>query len=174
MNIYGEKVLLRAIEPGDNALLLEMINDPATEKMLGGGSFPISEVSQAKWIADQTGRNDVLRCIVADRNVPEHGVGTVILSDIDQKNGVAQVHVKLAPSCRGKGYGTDALRALVNYAFTQMRLHCVYAHVLSYNEPSQKLFVKCGFQKEGVLRARAFKDGCYVDVISYSIVNGHA
>lgn len=174
MNIYGDRVLLRAIEPHDSALLLEMINDPATEKMLGGGSFPVSEAGQAKWIAEQTGRNDVLRCIVADRNTPDQGVGTVILSDIDQKNGVAQVHVKLASSGRGKGYGTDALNALVNYAFTQMRLHCIYAHVLSYNEPSQKLFEKCGFQKEGILRARAFKDGNYADAISYSIVNEHA
>lgn len=174
MNIYGEKVLLRAIEPGDNALLLEMINDPDTERMLGGASFPVSKVGQAKWLDDQMSGNNILRCIVADRNAPEQGLGTVILSDIDQKNGVAQVHVKLAASGRGKGYGTDTLKALVNYAFMQMRLHCVYAHVLSYNEPSQKLFQKCGFQKEGVLRARVFKDGSYVDIISYSILNEYA
>lgn len=171
MNIYGEKVLLRAIEPGDNALLLNLINDPDTEKMLGGGSFPVSEAGQAKWITEQIGRNDVLRCIVADQNAPDQGIGTVILSDIDQKNGIAQVHVKLAATGRHKGYGTDALKALVDYAFKQMRLHCVYAHVLSYNEPSQKLFCKCGFQKEGILRARAYKDGNYVDAISYSILN---
>lgn len=171
MNIYGEKTVLRAIEPADKGLLLELINDPNTEKMLGGSSFPVSEAGQAKWIADQIGRNDVLRCIVADRNTPDQGIGTVILSDIDQKNGVAQVHVKLAATGQRKGYGTDALKTLVDYAFKQMRLNCVYAHVLSYNEPSQKLFRKCGFQKEGILRARAYKDGNYVDTISYSILN---
>lgn len=171
MNIYGEKIVLRAIEPGDCALLLEMINDPETEKMLGGSSFPVSATAQAKWISDQMGRNDVLRCIVADMNNPDQGVGTVILSDIDQKNGVAQVHIKLGKNCRGMGYGTDALQAVVDYAFRQMRLHCIYAHVLEYNEASQKLFRKCGFQREGRLRARAYKNGAYVDAISYSIVN---
>ena len=174
MNIYGEKTVLRAIEPADKSLLLELINDPKTEKMLGGGSFPVSEAGQAKWIADQTGRTDVLRCIVADQSNPEQGIGTVILSDIDYKNGVAQVHVKLAATCHRNGYGSDALKALVNYAFKEMRLNCVYAHVLSYNEPSQKLFCKCGFQKEGILRSRTYKDGKYVDTISYSILNNEA
>ncbi len=171
MNIYGEKVLLRAIEPSDNALLLEMINDPHTEKMLGGGSFPVSEATQAKWIIDQTGRTDILRCIIADKKAPEKGIGTVILSDIDQKNGVAQVHLKLVAEGRGKGYGSDALKAVVDYAFCQLRLHCVYAHVLEYNCASQRMFEKCGFQREGSLRARAYKNGAYVDAVSYSIVN---
>lgn len=171
MNIYGDKIVLRAIEPSDCALLLEMINDPETEKMLGGSSFPVSEAAQVKWISDQMYRNDILRCIVADRKSAEKGFGTVILSDIDQKNGVAQVHIKLASDCRGKGYGSAALKTVVEYAFHQMRLHCVYAYILDYNDASQKLFEKCGFKKEGHLKARVYKDGAYVDVISYSIIN---
>lgn len=170
MNILGEKTVLRAIEPADNALLLELINDPGTEKMLGGSSFPVSETAQSKWICEQIGRTDVLRCIVADKNTPKEGVGTVILSDIDRKNGTAQVHLKLIEVGRGKGYGTDALKAMVGYAFRQMRLHCVYAHVLEYNKASRKLFEKCGFQREGLLRSRAFKDGEYVDMVSYSMI----
>ena len=171
MNIFADSVVLRAIEPDDNELLLELINDPDTEKMLGGSSFPVSTVAQAKWIADQIGKNDILRCIIADPKEPKRGFGTVILSDIDRKNGVAQVHLKLVGSARGKGYGTAALKAMVCYAFRQMRLYCVYAHVLEYNEASQKLFQHCGFLKEGRLRARAYKDGTYVDAISYSILN---
>lgn len=174
MNIYGEKVLLRAIEPSDNKLLLDLINDPNTEKMLGGSSFPVSEVEQAKWICDQMGRQDVLRCIIVDRAAIEKCIGTIILSDIDRKNGNAQVHLKLLQAGRGKGYGTDALKAVVNYAFHQLRLHCVYAHVLDYNVPSQKLFQKCGFQREGVLKSRIFKDGAYIDLISYSVTYDEA
>lgn len=170
MNIHGEKTVLRAIESADKSLLLELINDPNIEKMLGGSSFPVSEAAQIKWIQDQIGRSDVLRCIIADRNDPDQGIGTVILSDIDQKNGIAQIHLKLAAACQHKGYGTDALKTLVNYAFKQMRLNCIYAHVLSYNEASQKLFRKCGFIKEGILRARTYKDGNYVDAVSYSIL----
>ena len=46
------------------------------------------------------------------------GIGTIILSNIDMKNGTAEVHVKLAvANNRGKGYGTDAVNTIVKYAF---------------------------------------------------------
>ena len=69
---------------------------------------------------------------------------------------------------RGKGYGSDALNTIVNYAFGEMRLNCIYADVLEYNTVSQKLFEKCGFHRDGVLRSRVFKGGRYINVVSYS------
>lgn len=168
MNIQGNSVVLRAISMEDAKLLMELINDADTEKMLGGSSFPVSLEGQEKWIAAQTGRTDILRCIVALMENGE-GIGTVILSDIDTKNGVAQVHIKMdRQRGRGKGYGTDALNTIVNYAFNEMRLNCVYANVLEYNTISQRLFEKCGFHRDGVLRSRVFKGGLYNNVVSYS------
>lgn len=169
MNIYGEKVILRAIEECDTALLLELINDPQTERMLGGSSFPVSETEQRKWMAAQTGASDVLRCIVVPAETADNsGVGTVILSSIDRKNGVAQIHIKLAQSGRGKGYGSDALRALTRYAFDELRLNCVYAEILTHNDISRKLFEKCGYTCEGELRQRVFKGGQYRNIFVYS------
>lgn len=171
MNIWGDKVILRAITMSDADLLVNLMNDPDTQKMLGGHSFPVSLEEQQKWISAQIGRNDILRCIVADKGSIEIGVGTIILSDIDYINGVAQVHIKMDKDTgRGKGYGTDALKAVVKYAFNEMRLNCIYADVLAYNEISQKLFQKVGFTRDGVLRARAFKNGHHFDVYSYSIL----
>lgn len=168
MNIQGKNVVLRAISMKDANLLMELINDAETEKMLGGSSFPVSLEGQEKWISAQTVRIDVLRCIVALKE-NEEGIGTVILSDIDTKNGVAQVHIKMDKQRgRGKGYGSDALNTIVNYAFGEMRLNCIYADVLEYNTVSQKLFEKCGFHRDGVLRSRVFKGGRYINVVSYS------
>ena len=169
MNINGEKIVLRAIDPGDAELLLKLINDPEIERMLGGASFPVSMEGQRKWIDNQTVRHDTLRCIVTTKEDEVHGLGTVVLSDIDYVNGVAQVHIKMDKERgQGQGYGTDAINTIVDYAFHELRLHCVYADVLDYNVPSQKLFRKCGFQKEGVLRSRVFKGGRFVDVIPFS------
>lgn len=169
MNIFGQNIVLRAISESDAPLLLKMMNDPETEKMLGGVSFPISMVAQQNWIRRQMENSSVLRCIIADRTNEETGLGTVILSDIDQKNGSAQVHIKLGvENCRGKGYGTDAVKTIVKYAFEEMRLHCIYADVLEYNIASQKLFEKCGFHKDGLLRGRVYKGGNYINVVTYS------
>ncbi len=174
MNIVGERVLLRAIEADDNVMLLSLINDPDTEMMLGGNSWPVSEAEQLKWFDTQEKTRDILRCIVSLKD-DRIAIGTVILSDIDQKNGTAQVHIKMSKDGgRGKGYGTDAVETLVKYAFRELRLNCIYANILSYNEASVRLFEKCGFSKDGVLRARVYKGGRFVDVYAYSILQGDA
>jgi RimJ/RimL family protein N-acetyltransferase len=171
MNIKGNIVTLRAVERSDATLLRELINDTETEKMLGGSSYPVSEHAQVAWIDGLDREQDTLRCIIENDTAGE-SIGTVILSSIDFKNGNAEVHLKIANgSSRGKGYGTDAIRAIVNYGFTELRLRCVYAQIIEYNEPSVKLFTKCGFELEGVLKERLFKDGKYHNVLVYSKLN---
>lgn len=171
MNIYGKDIILRAITMKDARLLFDLINDPDTEKMLGGSSYPVSFERQIKWIEEQSERTDSLRCIVALKDKEDQGVGTVILSNIDSKNGVAQVHIKMdKENGRRKGFGTDALSTVVNYAFNEMRLNCIYGDVLEYNIGSQKLFEKTGFSKDGILRSRVYKNGKYINLISYSIL----
>lgn len=170
MFIYGDKIVLRAIEEADNQMLLTLINDPDTEMMLGGSSWPVSEAEQLRWYEKQEQRRDVLRCIIA---LKEEGtaIGTLILSDIDTKNGTAQIHIKMVKdSGRGKGYGTDAVKTIVRYAFHELRLNCIYAQILSYNAVSVRLFEKCGFKRDGILRARVYKGGNFVDVFEYSIL----
>ena len=170
MLIYGDKIVLRAVEEKDNEMLLSLINDPDTEMMLGGSSWPVSETEQLQWFEMQERSRDVLRCVAA---LKEDGkaVGTLILSDIDQKNGTAQIHIKMSKNGgRGKGYGTDAVKTLVRYAFQELRLNCVYSSILSYNEASIRLFEKCGFTRDGTLRARVYKGGHFWDLYAYSIL----
>lgn len=174
MHIFGDKIVLRAIEKSDNDMLLSLVNDPGTEKMLGGSSWPVSSDEQMAWYERQKEEKNVLRCTVASRSAGE-ALGTVILSDIDYGNGTAEIHIKMdKEKGRGKGYGTDALKTLARYAFQELRLHCVYANVLSSNVISKKLFEKCGFEREGVLRARVYKGGKYQDFESYSMIEPKA
>ena len=170
MNIIGGKVILRAIEYTDCNMFLELINDPDTERMLGGMSFPVSQMEQEQWIAKQVGSKNSLRCVVAERDRPSDGLGTVILTDMNQQNGTAQIHIKMTAKSRGKGFGTEALRVMIRYAFEELRLNCLYADILSYNETSQRVFQKTGFRRDGILRARVYKGGRYIDVHSYSLL----
>lgn len=173
MNIYGERIVLRALKPEDNDMLLELINDPETEALIGGKTWPISMQHQVKWLSEQESNTAIFRCAIAERK-SDNALGTIILNEIDYQNGTAQIHIKLAKKSgvRGNGYGTEALKVAVKYAFEEMRLHCIYANILSYNSVSQHLFEKCGFKREGILRDRAYKGGSYMDVYSYSILSG--
>lgn len=171
MNIYGNKVILRALKSDDAVMLMELLNDPEIENMIGGKSFPVSYEGQCRWMENQLENHGVLRCIVADKEAPEEGVGTVILSDIDHVNGTAQIHIKLdAKRGQRKGYGLDAVKTMTSYAFDEMRLNCIYAVIACYNEPSIGLFQKAGFMREGELRSRIFKKGNYHNCYMYSAV----
>jgi len=171
MYILGDKIVLRGVEPYDNAMLLSLINDPDTEMMLGGGSWPVSESEQLKWFDNQEQNKRSLRCIISQKEDIKLAIGTIILSDIDTKNGCGHIHIKMSKDGgRGCGYGTDAVKALTRYSFNELRLNCIYANILTYNDISIRLFEKCGYKREGVLRSRIYKNGNFFDVYSYSIV----
>ena len=168
MFIKGKTVLLRAIEKEDAEILREMINDEEIEKMMWGYSFPVARHQQENWIENLSGDKSVFRAMI---DVDGRAIGTIILSDIDLRNGTAEIHIKLANSSeRGKGYGTDAVSALLLYSFNELRLNCVYCRVKEDNIASQRMFEKCGFVKEGCLRSRVYRNGKYYDFFEYSVL----
>jgi RimJ/RimL family protein N-acetyltransferase len=170
MNLRGKKTMLRALEPEDNEMLRGMMNDPEIEAMTGGFSFPVSSQQQRDWLMRLNGEKGVLRCAIVSGE--QAAIGTIILSDIDYKNGNAQISIKIAKKeDRGAGYGSDAVTALVEYAFSQLRLKCVYAYISEQNAASCGMFEKCGFKREGLLRSRIFKNGAFHNTFVYSILN---
>lgn len=171
MNIIGERIYLRAIEISDREMLLDIINDEVIEHDLGGWSFPVSGLNQEEWIKLLKPDDKILRCMISMKNDVK-GIGTVVLSDIDYKNGTAEIHIKLGNQTRSKGYGTETVSLISSYAFNELRLNCVYAHINTYNEKSKKLFQKCGFKEDGILRDRIFKKGKYHSVYIYSLLKG--
>lgn len=168
MIIKHEDIILRAIEQEDLELIREMINDPVIEHMTGHGGLPVSKFQQENWFKSLLGREGEVRLIIEFEG---KAVGTVMLTDIDYRNSTAQFHSKIATSqnLRGKGIGTKATWALIEYAFNQLNLNCIYSQIIEYNFASQRVKEKCGFKKDGVLRDRAYKDGKYYNIVVWSI-----
>ena len=71
---------------------------------------------------------------------------------------------------RGHGYGTEAVRLLLDFAFKDLNLHRVYLRVFVTNEAALRVYEKVGFVREGVLREAAYIDGKYVDVAVLGIL----
>ena len=171
MNIKGKFITLRAIEISDEKLLRDMFNDPYIEKMVVGWAYPVSKIQQENYMSNhfQAGENNVLRLMIED--VDNRTVGTIILSDIDQKNGTASIGIKIiGDKNRGKGTGTDSIMALLRYSFDELRLNRVCTTFLDYNQPSQTAFKRCGFQIEGCMRQHIYKNGAYHDMLFAGIL----
>jgi RimJ/RimL family protein N-acetyltransferase len=64
-------------------------------------------------------------------------------------DGVVEIAYGVDPAYQGRGYATEAARALVEYAFGVDDVHIVRAHTLLETNASTRVLTKCGFEKVG-------------------------
>jgi RimJ/RimL family protein N-acetyltransferase len=163
MNIKGRFITLRSVEINDLPMLQEMMNDPEIEGMVVGWSFPISMYQQTKWYESILNDNSNQRFIIETKDSGACGLATLV--DIDWKNGNATHGIKLAKKeNREKGVGTDAVMAIMRYAFDELRLNRLSGSWFEYNVPSKALYTKCGWVVEGASRQCIYKNGKYHDL----------
>jgi ribosomal-protein-alanine N-acetyltransferase len=72
---------------------------------------------------------------------------------------------------QGRGIGTEAVGAVVNYVFAELRLHRVMANYNPVNERSARLLEKLGFEREGYARDYLFLNGAWRDHILTAKIN---
>lgn len=98
-------------------------------------------------------------------------IGNIYLTGIDYVNRKASSHILIGNhDYWNGGYGTEAMRLLLDYAFNQRNLNRIEARVLEDNIGSRKMHEKLGYIQEGVLRQSVFKDGVYKNQICYALL----
>lgn len=169
MNIIGKKVILRAMEKSDCEMVREMFNDPEIENLVVGWAFPLSSYGQERWFENHYNDQNSFRFII---EVPEEGpVGIATLMDIDWKNRRADHGIKLAnKERRSKGIGTDAVMAIMRYAFDELGLMRLDGSWFDDNHASKAMYTKCGWVEEGVRRKYIYKNGEWRDLTVVGIL----
>ena len=81
-----------------------------------------------------------------------------------------EIGFSLDPEFQGKGYGSEAVRAILNYLFTKLKKHRVIANVDTRNENSSKLLRRAGFRQEGHFLENAWYNGEYTDEFQFAIL----
>lgn len=69
----------------------------------------------------------------------------------------------------GRGYGTEAMQLILEYAFLDVNLECVLLTVFEYNPRAIRSYEKCGFHHDGRVRGRLLRDGKRWDMLMMSI-----
>jgi RimJ/RimL family protein N-acetyltransferase len=121
-------------------------------------------------IADDQGKEvyTFVICVAED----ERPIGEVMLTDLDRLNGSAQVGIFIGESDEwGKGYGTDAVNALVDFGFAELRLERIWLEVGTENRPAKRSYEKAGFTHEGTFRHDRWEGGRYTDGHVMSILH---
>jgi len=89
-------------------------------------------------------------------------IGSIGISSINTKNNHAEIGMAIGDkSYWGKGYGTDSVKTVLNYCFSELGLNKVYLDVWEENRGAIGCYLKCGFKKDGALREHVFKNGKY-------------
>ena len=98
-------------------------------------------------------------------------IGFVALHSIEWNNGTALLSMGIGePGYRDKGYGSDALRLTLRYAFTELNLYRVGLNVIGSNERAIRAYEKAGFVREGVIRGQVYRDRQRYDLIWMGIL----
>ncbi len=148
VNIVGELVALGPLVKALLPLYSRWINDLATARNLGLWRPQTLEQEQA-WYDEAPAAEHSVTFTLIER-ATWRPIGTIGLNDIDHRNGRAELGIMIGePECRGKGYGTEATRLLLDYAFTALGLHNVMLRVFSFNTAAIRAYERAGFREFG-------------------------
>lgn len=176
--LKGKKVLLRPIKRDDLANFLKWFNDREVTQFLTI-YLPMTEMGEEKWIEEHAGPvsaragsvNDITFVIEAIENNSTKPIGTIGLHGINQKDQTAEFGIAIGEKDYwNNGYGTEATRLLISYAFQSVNLYRITSYVLAFNERSLRMHRKVGFTEEGRQRKAVFKNGSYVDKVMFGLL----
>jgi RimJ/RimL family protein N-acetyltransferase len=164
--LRGERVTLRALSRDDLPRLWAFNNDLAVE-LAGGGDPPMPqslERLQAEFDqnAAKGGRDGTTFAI----EVGGTFIGTCGLFGASEIDGTTELGIGIGDKDYwGRGYGREAVALLVEYAFRMLNRRKVWLRVWGNNERGIRAYRACGFVEEGRLRAHAWSDGQFHDLV---------
>jgi RimJ/RimL family protein N-acetyltransferase len=168
--IEGKMVRIRALEQTDIDEIMKWVNDPEViDNLLM--RYPVSRYLEEKWLEKAYDTGDMRNKTFALETKDGVYLGGIGLHKINWENRNAEVGIVIGKKeYWGKGYGTDAMLALLDFAFNHMNLHRVYLQVYDFNVRGIRSYEKCGFKKEGALRDDRFSRGKYHDTVIMGIL----
>jgi [ribosomal protein S5]-alanine N-acetyltransferase len=168
MNLQTNRLFLRPLALSDAPALFEARRDP--EVMRYWDWPPQESVGEVEGVISdhfpEVADGNVLWWAVA-LSPDGPAIGECDLSQIDHRNGVAEVGFLFAKRHWGNGYAQEAMGAVIAHAFGSMSLARLWARFHAGNEASRRLLEKLGFTYEGTLRRHILRDGERRDCVLY-------
>jgi RimJ/RimL family protein N-acetyltransferase len=168
--LRGERAVLRPIQRADLPRLWELLED--FEVKVRSETGPVVPVSLARHQArfDQEAAEPPTDQTWFAVETNGELIGQGGLYRIDHFNRRCELGIALGRAYWGKGLGQDAVRTLVDYAFTHLHLHRVALQVLADDARAVGAYRKVGFVEEGRLRQQAWVGGRLEDELLMAVL----
>lgn len=166
LNLTGQRLQLRPLHSKDIESILTAYHDLDLQLITDGDSPPMTDVQVRSFWDEIISTPGVNLRYFAIEPLDAEGqfAGACSLQQIDMRNRHAELGVWMASrEQRGQGYGTEAVRLLLSYAFEVMRLDKVYLGAYDFNEGGLRAYERVGFRYEGRLQNMLHYEGRYWD-----------
>ena len=130
--LVGERIYLSPRSTEDAEIFTEWLNDFETTDYLGRSGCLISLEGEKKYLEENNNKEASFVIVTLEKN---QMIGTVSLEDINSINRSATLGIFIGDkNFRGNGYGTEAIRLLLDYGFNYMNLNNIKLDVMEFNE----------------------------------------
>lgn len=166
--LTGERIRLVPLGPQHARDAFEALQDPEVLRLTGTHrTFTFEEIEI--WCASRAEQTDRIDMAIEDISTGDYA-GGLSLNGVDSDNESAGFRIDLIATYRGRGYGPEATRLILRYAFDEIGLHRVQLEVFWYNERALRSYEKCGFVLEGRMREALRWDGHWHDTLVMGVL----
>lgn len=162
--------MLRAFEYDDVADVVRICNHERIFNNTEHLPYPYLEKDAYEWIKKQKTENNMICLAICEKKTTKL-IGCLSLTK--EKYNSGEIGYWIDKDYEGKGFCSEAVQELVSVAFVSLNYHRIYARCFSTNKKSIQVLKNCGFQYEGALRHACYKNGEYLDVLMFSIINNN-
>jgi [ribosomal protein S5]-alanine N-acetyltransferase len=161
--------VLRPWRRGDEASLVTHANNIQVWRNLRDAfPHPYSRRDAEGWIAFASGVTPATNVAITIDDAVVGSVGVQMHEDVERVS--AEIGYWVSEAHWGRGVATAALRGMTEYAFATFPLTRIYALPFRRNAASIRVLEKAGYEREGVLRRSAIKEGEILDQVVFAIV----
>lgn len=170
--IEGKRIYLRRLREEDvDGPYAKWMKDPEVTQYLESRFSKNSRASILKFVRGMLASKDVLFLAIILKDGNRH-IGNIKLGPINTAHSSAEIGIMIGEKdCWGKGYGSEAITLLKDYAFNELKIHKITAGCYSNNRGSAKAFEKAGFKLEGVRKSQYRHGKGYVDGMLFGALN---
>ncbi|MEO8085345.1 MAG: GNAT family protein [Bacteroidota bacterium] len=165
-------VRLRALTLADSSITWKWRNQEDVRNEFSGHPFPVSLEMEKEWYEKNIHANFPNTAFGVELIATGELIGMTFIKNINMINRNAEFAILIDSAHSGKGYGTHACKATLEFIFLKLGLHRVYLKVKKSNVAAIKLYETCGFKTEGTLREDVFKQGQFSDQLIMAILVG--
>jgi len=155
--LHGERLTLRPLVESDARNIFASLSEQDTMRLTGTFetfTFEQVEVYCAR-VAAAENRADYIITLANSSTF----IGEAVINNINWHNRSAHYRIAISEKYVNQGYGSEATRLMMAYAFNTLGLHRIELEVYTFNPRAKHVYEKLGFSVEGELRDVLFMDG---------------